>query len=568
VISLRLTNALSRAEIAGDVGAWLAVAEAIYGERSTTLANTEPIEFRNEIRRRAAILRGGFRSRSGRIWAAQQLGDLLGRLLSDSLEPGPLSPALFTQIEELKARTLLDAMHDRVTARTAGDVSASAAKAERDLMNFAPPDAAQKGAVAEEMRLASLLPLGTPWDRAQRSRALAVVEAEYAKLGIEATPPAAVATLDDIRSALEADEALIEYSIPVQPLHPAPQIWACFVSRSRAEVMLLQRSDGPAAAQGFIGRVAIDGRAPIDASPVGRAVVEARTAIRDGNDAEAAPRLAALGSVLLKPLVDSGWLSGIRRLVVVPQGVLHYVPFAALPVLDGGPLVRKIAVTLAPSATAWLRTLEVDRPGVAAMLGLANPTIPYRPDLPPLREAETEIEKIAQRLVGVPATLRTGADASEKVLQDHARGAGIVHLATHGDFPEDNAIDMHRVLLAPDAGHDGPLHAEEIRALDLRATRVLGLSVCNGGLYRFGPGDEPYGLIPAGLVAGAENVIATLWPLGDTIGRLFMTRVYRDLLRDGPAEALRATSAQFLDNREAIRDWAAFVVVGNGRPFH
>jgi CHAT domain-containing protein len=59
---------------------------------------------------------------------------------------------------------------------------------------------------------------------------------------------------------------------------------------------------------------------------------------------------------------------------------------------------------------------------------------------------------------------------------------------------------------------------------------------------RFGPGGERYGLVPAALEAGAENVIGTLWPIEDDIGRLFMKELSRDLFEAGPAEALRRTA--------------------------
>jgi CHAT domain-containing protein len=95
---------------------------------------------------------------------------------------------------------------------------------------------------------------------------------------------------------------------------------------------------------------------------------------------------------------------------------------------------------------------------------------------------------------------------------------------------------------------------------------ALDLNVCNGGLYRFGPGDEPYGMVPAALIAGAENVLGTLWAIDDRIGRSFMTRLYKELLEAGPAAALQAPAAEFREDGAHIREWAGFVNVGAGRP--
>ena len=102
--------------------------------------------------------------------------------------------------------------------------------------------------------------------------------------------------------------------------------------------------------------------------------------------------------------------------------------------------------------------------------------------------------------------------------------------------------------------------------MDLRSTRLFVLSICDGGLYRVGPGDEPYGLIPALLTAGVENVLGTLWPLNDKVIRDFIPQFYKPLLEFGPAEALRQASNQFIQDRKLLRAWAGWVLVGPGRP--
>ena len=91
--------------------------------------------------------------------------------------------------------------------------------------------------------------------------------------------------------------------------------------------------------------------------------------------------------------------------------------------------------------------------------------------------------------------------------------------------------------------------------------------VNDAGLYRTGPGNEPYGLMPAFLKAGSENVMGTLWQLDDLFGRQFMAEFYQHLWSDGPAEAMRKTSLHFIGRNELVRNWAAFVLMGPGRPF-
>jgi CHAT domain-containing protein len=114
---------------------------------------------------------------------------------------------------------------------------------------------------------------------------------------------------------------------------------------------------------------------------------------------------------------------------------------------------------------------------------------------------------------------------------------------------------------------DGSVNAASVRTLKLTSTPLVVLSVCNGGLYRIGPADEPYGLVPAFLEAGSQNVLGTLWKLDDQFGKDFMVEFYSHVVQDGRAEAYRKACVHFLKKDEDVRNWAAFVLVGPGRPF-
>lgn len=142
-----------------------------------------------------------------------------------------------------------------------------------------------------------------------------------------------------------------------------------------------------------------------------------------------------------------------------------------------------------------------------------------------------------------------------------------MHIATHGEFPEQNPLDFHRVLLAPSAMNDGSVTAEKLREMDFKSTQLVVLSICNGGIYRLGPGDEPYGLTSGLLCSGTRELVGTLWPIEDEKGRRFMLEFYECLLKCGSAEALLRTACKLIADHMPIRDWAGFVVVGPGRPF-
>jgi CHAT domain-containing protein len=270
--------------------------------------------------------------------------------------------------------------------------------------------------------------------------------------------------------------------------------------------------------------------------------------------------------MLVAPLVKTGIVPGdFKRWIIVPHGLLHTIPFAALSPSQGRYLVQDVAVTVTPSASVWAKLQGRPTRAVKSFLGFANPDLPYS-KLPGLDEADKEIARIEEALKALRCTVFRGREASEAALQAHAGGKDIVHFATHGEFPEEDVIDFHRVLLSPVPGHNGPVDAEELRRMNFRAARLVVLSICNGGIYRFGPGDEPYGLISALLAAGAENILGTLWPLEDRVGRLFMSGFYKQLLALGPAEALRQACVQFIQDGALLRHWAGFVLVGPGRP--
>jgi hypothetical protein len=56
-----------------------------------------------------------------------------------------------------------------------------------------------------------------------------------------------------------------------------------------------------------------------------------------------------------------------------------------------------------------------------------------------------------------------GGTAIEVALRKHIAGKDIIHITTHGEFPEEDAIDFHRILLSPTVEHEGRIHAEDLR---------------------------------------------------------------------------------------------------------
>ena len=511
-------------------------------------------------------LRGRFRSRAGRLWAGQELEAVQGELLHDALRDEAMPPnALLEAMDAGKARTLLDRLTDAPLPLLDPAADARAEALERQMLAFAPEDPAQETLVRAEMRLVSQLSLGTAWDRAERRTVLTELEALYAGSlsGFQGVTPGVPA--GQVRTALQPGEVLIEYFLPHHRTHPALSLWVAVTTPAETRVVPVPLDHLPMGA--FIGGMVIDGRQPVASSPLGDLVIDTRVAIQRGADGEARRGLDALAALLVAPVVALGLEpQDSRHWIIVPHGVLHYVPFAALSRPGGRWLIQDVALSVAPSASVWHTLQARAATPPTSFLGLADAVLDDS-GLPPLKHAAREVEGIRRSLSALDCTTLTREAATEGALRSLAPQKSLIHVATHGEFPEEDAIDFHRVLLSATATDDGRVHAAEVRAWDLRGTGLFALSVCNGGLYRFGPGDEPYGLIEALLAAGARNVLGTLWPLEDAVGSAFMRDFYRHLLATGPAEALRQSSAQFIADGALIQHWAAFALVGPARPW-
>ena len=272
--------------------------------------------------------------------------------------------------------------------------------------------------------------------------------------------------------------------------------------------------------------------------------------------------LARLHQQLIAPVEDAGWLQGVRRLVIVPHGELHYLPFAAL-VRRGTPdefLVERYDIGYAPSATAWVQLGARDRPVGTRVLALA----PRAQQLPGSRD---EVETI-RAMYGSDATVLTGSAATEQVFRASVQRYGVVHLATYGVLNQHNPL-FSFVQLSGDGADDGRLEVHEVFGLSLNA-RLLVLSACqtalaSGAVADVPAGDDWVGLVRAFLGAGAQNVIATLWAVEDRSTATVMERLHKRL-RAGDSEVAALSQAQ----RETLRNpatagpfyWAGFVLVG------
>ncbi|HEX6084178.1 MAG TPA: CHAT domain-containing tetratricopeptide repeat protein [Thermoanaerobaculia bacterium] len=247
------------------------------------------------------------------------------------------------------------------------------------------------------------------------------------------------------------------------------------------------------------------------------------------------------------------------RLVIVPHGVLHYLPFGAF--RDPGTtryLIEDYTITYAPSASAihFLRDKETPVRGKALVIGAPAGVSPELPGA--LREAMV----VATELHSVP---RVGTAAKESLLYHLNGDVDLVHIAAHGFYEPDTPL-FSRLALAAGDGRDGNLEVHEILAeVDLTGVNLVVLSACQTAVGRSGAGDEIVGLTRALLYAGTPGVISTLWDIGDHAAAALMDHFYCRLLSgDSAADALRHAQLQLLRGDDPDpRQWAAFTLHGD-----
>lgn len=275
--------------------------------------------------------------------------------------------------------------------------------------------------------------------------------------------------------------------------------------------------------------------------------------------------LAALGEALLPAEVQSR-LHPNHRLLIVPGGPLHSLPWAALRV-GGQWLVERAVVQLAPSLQLWAELTR--RPqasdhallvGVSAFSGRAA-ELPSA--LPSLDLAQRLWRGAAQRLeegAATRAALREAAAAGE------LRQFGLLHLATHGQLTAGRGALAHLKLA------DDDLLADEVSQLNLGGALVV-LVACEGALGETLPGEELVSLSWALLAGGARDVTASLWQLYDLMVLPILEPLYTALAagQDAPSALAAAQRACINAGREHVDSplglpfiWASLCATGAG----
>jgi CHAT domain-containing protein len=300
--------------------------------------------------------------------------------------------------------------------------------------------------------------------------------------------------------------------------------------------------------------------------------------------ADAARLGRTLGASLLDPLLPL-LTARVKRIVIVPDGALHRLPFDALRLSDGAYLFERYAVGIAPSASAMvalrarrgrsepatsLRLLAIGDPAIATTLRDTSRDGDADDDLsaiatmsgaPKLVGASREARLVAS--YAPVAEVRLGRDATAAFLRHtDLRQYRVLHFATHA-LVDEQSLARTALALTPGDGENGLVGAGDLAALSLDADLVV-LSACRsaGGVLVGGEGVQ--GLTSPLLQAGARSVVATHWRISDQRVVPFIERFYDGLARGLPVtDALRAAKLSAVQAGEPPRIWAAFVAIGD-----
>lgn len=336
------------------------------------------------------------------------------------------------------------------------------------------------------------------------------------------------------------------------------------------------------------------------------------------DDAATKEAFRALHRDLIEPALTH--LSGIKTLHICPEGSLNFIPFACLVGADGKFLIEHFDIGYVSAARELLRPASGEnrnRPvligdpefssgekpalvapghrGMLASMGTATLSL-VADSLTQLAGAKAEVEALQGlfQSAGESPQVMIGEEATEPAVRAAIRQPRILHIATHGIYMPDlqpppegrqtastfipdevagfqnplfgswlalggaqNTVKSWSEGSVPDPSNDGILMANEAADLNLDGTLLVTLSACDTAGGEATNGDGVIGIRRGFRIAGAQNVLTTLWPINDAMTLTLMKEFYEGISRNQPAESLSSTQRKWLvhirDNPSAVQ---------------
>ena len=434
------------------------------------------------------------------------------------------------------------------------------------------------------------------------------LEAEISRRSTEFRAQSQTVTLEAVQRAIPIGAALVEFAA-YRPFDPAAESNNEAYGESRYVAYVIRRQGVP------------QGKDLGDATAIDDAIGALRQALRDPLKRDVRQLARALDARVMQPI--RALVGEATQLLISPDGQLNLIPFEALVDEQGRFLIQRYAFAYLTSGRDLLR-LQIPRESRISSLVITNPLF-GEPEVTEMAKADAALMNLAARskrrqglttgsdlsslyfspLGGTTeegrvikslfasANLLTGSQATEAALKRVA-APPILHIATHGFFLQEAAstatkaesktsatraisanIKIENPLLRSGlalAGanlnkgdDDGILTALEAAGLNLWGTKLVTLSACDTGVGEVKNGDGVYGLRRSFVLAGAETLVMSLWPVSDYVTRELMTAYYKELKQGlGRSEALRKVQLQMLKRPDRAHPfyWASFIQSG------
>jgi CHAT domain-containing protein/tetratricopeptide (TPR) repeat protein len=344
-----------------------------------------------------------------------------------------------------------------------------------------------------------------------------------------------------------------------------------------------------------------------NAHELGAAIRDWTASLRD--PARAVAEVDALG----KDVTQRVWQplalpNDLRHVFLVPDGELHRLAWLALPLRDGALVERGPVPALLDSERDLIAAASSSAPTPHVLLVGAVPTDAATTTgacgdtlhaLPGARRELDALRKLWNETGNRKAAWLVGSDANKSAVRAAMPQSTTIHFATHA-FSDDSDCMQHLLasrsvhlvnssaqasvpsvsglLLASNAhaaqaDQDGLLTAPEIAAMALDRVDTITLAACDTGTGPVHADEGVFGLARAFRLAGARNVVMSLWNVDDAATADLMQRMYRArwIEHASSADALAAAAGAMLAARRAGGQslhpyyWAAFVAAGDWR---
>ena len=294
-----------------------------------------------------------------------------------------------------------------------------------------------------------------------------------------------------------------------------------------------------------------------------------------------------LGTALYRKLIlpAEELLRDKHHLVIIPDEDLSLIPFEAL-IREKNPQAVQIDMSRLPylvydfsfsyhySVSSWLivasgqasRNEKLSFTAYAPVL-FDDPGYPGMSPLPGTEEEAGSISVLFER-AGYKTDILTRGEATESRFRKEAPGNAVIHIATHSREDPFRPGSLALVFFPEDpgdpSGEDGNLYLEEAENLSLDSDLVV-LSACSAGRGPMTRTENQLALSRAFLVAGARNVVCSLWNVRDNHTKTFMVEFYKNVLAGKSyPDALQSAKLTMLSGPETLLPllWAGFVVLG------